>query len=356
MTAISKLTPLPGFNPHRLAGFPLPLGDNAVAYVVPDRGLDVLDVRIGDEAVMYVNPAGHLARPISDLDHIEGFFTAGLENTGPPAMGLPLHGTFGWRPAGDLTFENDAAGQPSIRGIIHAVDMVRGPYIKVERTVTPLAHGIGFRVEDALTASVDSEFMLLYHPNFPIDNGTQFVANAEVVAARDQISDLEIEDYARFQRVGKGEALLPPADSRERAISENFEQAYVIQLTPEADGSVWAMLVAADGETAAYIRCHGDGFDPAQRPLCLWKNPRAAVAGLERGNTFCGREYAKEQDIISRLGAGEQRRYVVEVGFLRTASEVEEYRRAHASENSTPELRKSPGASGRALAELYRGA
>ena len=59
--------------------------------------MDILEARIDNEPVLWSHPSGHLQYPCADLDHIEGFFTAGIENTGPPAMGLPLHGSFGWR-------------------------------------------------------------------------------------------------------------------------------------------------------------------------------------------------------------------------------------------------------------------
>lgn len=345
---------LPGFNPHGLEGVELRLADDALAYVVPERGLDVLEVRVQGESAMWANPAGHLRQPIGDLAHVEAFFTAGLENTGPPVMGLPLHGTYAWRPAGEVKCTQTPEGQPYVEGTISAVDMVRGPYLNVHRRVRAVGARRAFVVEDTLSATVESEFMLLYHPNFPVAEGTQLEMQAEIVAARDAISDNEIEGYATFRRVDQGRAVLPPSESGAAAIEENFERCYAIKPVRDADGGVTAMLTAADNESAIYVRYGASGFDAVQGILYFWKNPRGGVAGLELGNCPLGRDHARERGLVSRLAGGEQRRYQVEVGFLRSAEEVDAFRSRHQLNAGTPQLRQSPAKSGVDLADLYR--
>lgn len=347
-------TPLPGFNPHNVRGVELPLADDARAYVVPDRGLDVLEVRVQGESAMWANPAGHLRRPIGDLAHVEGFFTAGLENTGPPVMGLPLHGTYAWRPAAEVRQTTAPGGQAAVEGVVAAVDMVRGPYLQVHRQVRAVGARRAFLIEDTVTATVESEFMLLYHPNFPATEGAKLEMQAEVVAARDAISDYEIEGYATLRRVGEGRAVLPPAETAPAIVEENFERCYAIKPVRDADGGVTAMLTAADNASAVYVRYGAAGFDAAQRIFYYWKNPRGGVAGLEFGNCPLGRDYARQHNLLSRLAGGEQRRYQVEVGFLRSADEVDQFRTQHRLDRATPELRSSPAASGVPLADLYR--
>ena len=328
-------TELPGFNPHGVRGFALPSTDDVTVHACPTRGLDVLDVRRGDTPLMWTHPAGHFGRPIGDLDHIEGFFTAGVENVGPPSMGLPLHGTFGWRCADELQSGEDDDG-PYVAGVLRCTDMVRGPYLDVHRRVTALRDRPGFRVEDQLRATVASEFMWLYHPNFRVADGTRLVANPRTITARDEIADRGIERWADFDDVGIGHAALPPDASRE----QNFERCYVVDLRPDDDGGVTSMLVAADGGSGACVRYRGD-FDNAQSKIHLWKNNRGGVCGMERGQTFKGRQWATENGLMSVVTPGSPRRYTVEVTFPSTAEAVADIVDRYDLGTTTPELRDS---------------
>ena len=340
---------LPGINPQNVEGFVLRPVDDTQFYVVPSRGMDILEARINHQPVLWSHPSGHLKQPCGDLDHIEGFFTAGIENTGPPAMGLPVHGSFAWRWADSLEWI-DTKESVGVRGTIHATDMVRGPYVDVTRTVSAHRGRRGFRVEDVFTANVDSDFMLLYHPNFPVREGDTFTANALAVKSRDPISDLGLGSFSSFMAVGQGQAVLPPSREAPEVVNENFEQAYVILLKPDPDGFITAMLVAGDNQSATVIRYGGDGFDSCQQSFVLWKNPRGSVCGMERGNTFCGREWAKDNNLVSRISCGQTRTYIIEVDFLIDEQAIDAAIARYDIGGCSPELISSDTS----LADFYR--
>ncbi len=344
-----KQVTLPGINPQNVKGYVLRPTDDTEFYVVPTRGLDILSARLAGHPVLWEHPSGHRDRPCGDLDPIEGFFTAGIENTGPPVMGLPLHGSFGWRWADAMEFI-ETETEVGVRGVIHATDMVRGPYIDVTRTVTATRGRRGFRLEDIFAATVDSDFMLLYHPNFPVSEEARLLVNAVAVKSRDAISDRGLDSFDQFSGVHQGKAVLPPSEDAAGANAENFEQAYVMQLEPDSEGFVTAMLVSGDNQSAVTIRYGGNGFDDCQQCFVLWKNPRGGVCGMERGNTFCGRRWAKENDLVSHLQVGKNRTYVVEVDFLTSSSEIEQAILQHQLGHLTPELLASDSN----LAEFYR--
>ena len=237
-----------------------------------------------------------------------------------------------------------------MRGVIHATDMVRGPYIDVTRTVTALRGRRAFRIEDVFSANVDSEFMLLYHPNFPVREGTRLVTHAIQVKSRDLISDAGLDSFATFSSVGKGKAVLPPSNEPSGMEDENFEQAYVMHLQPDLQGFVTAMLISQDNQSAVMIRYGGDGFDDHQKSFVLWKNPRSGMCGMERGNTFCGRQWAAENQLVSQIRVGEDRTYQIDVEFFTNKSSIEEAIQEHQIDFTSPELINSDSS----LADFYR--
>lgn len=353
--ADEDLALLKGFNPDGVRGVVIQPVEGMEVYAVPERGLEVLDVLIDGRPVMYRNPAGHRSwrswrgAGLNPISHIEAGFTGGLENTGAPTGPLPLHGTFSVTPATE--WRRTPTG--GVRGTVDCRRMVVGPSVIVERAVEPVAGRRAFRYVDRLRAGVASDFMWLYHPNFPVADGTEFVSSETLVVPRaDGIAKWGLKAYRTFRRVGQGCVRFPPSAEAEAVEEENFEQCFIMAVRPDGHGDVRAMLIAADGESAAYVKYNVGHFQSVQRAFQLWKNPRDGVSGLEVGNTFLGWDYAREHGLLCRLEAGEVHEYELEVGFLRGRDEVEAMA-AQVPDVGEPELKIMGAAS---LASLYRGA
>lgn len=329
-TEKEKLTLLPGFNPDAVEGVVLRPTSDTEVYVVPDRGLEVLDVLIDGRPVMYRNPAGHRGRcsyqraGLGALMHLEGAYTCGPDNVGVFTDALPLHGTFTVTPARDV--KGTATG--GVRGTMNCSKLVTGPNIIVTRTVEPVEGRRAFRLIDELTATVTSDYMWLYHPNFPVVTGTRFLSSETVVVPRvnEAISGIGAENYRLFERVGEGHTRFPRTDPDPAAIvEENFEKCYIMQVKPDAAGLVRAALVAPDGASAAYVKYPIAPFAHTQQTFQLWKNPRDGSSGLEFGSTFMGWAYAAKHGLLGCIKKGETHRFECEIGFLTTRSEVDAF-------------------------------
>ncbi|HOI55153.1 MAG TPA: DUF4432 family protein [Phycisphaerae bacterium] len=322
-----SLTLLPGFNPDAVRGVVLEPTDDMQVYAVPDRGLEVLDVLVGGRPVMYRNPAGHRSRlsynpvGLGPVRSIDAFFTGGLENAGAPEGPLPLHGTFSQTPA--CRWQRTATG--GVRGTIDCRIMVAGPCLVVERSVEPLHGARAFRVIDDIRATVGGQYMWLYHPNFPVTEGTRFVSSERLVVPRpDGIAEKAMDTYHTFDRVGAGQTRWPPSsDSAAAVAQENFETCYVMTVEPDDRGDVRAALVAPDGSSAAYVKYNVGHLRECQRAFQFWKNPRDAVSGLEVGSTFLGWSYAASHGLLCSIATGETHHYEIEVGFLTSIAEVD---------------------------------
>jgi hypothetical protein len=328
--AKEKLVRLKGFNPDKVEGLVVKPTRDMEVYVVPDRGLEVLDVLIGGQPVMYRSPAGHRSRASYDgfgrgpLAHIEAGFTAGLENVGQSTASSPLHGTFSVTPAADCRRTRSGG----VRGSVNCCKLVVGPRITVERTVEPVKGKRAFKIIDELHASLTSDYMWLYHPNFPVVTGTRFVSSERLVVARpaDPVSAQGAANYRVFERVGEGYARFPREEKSPEVIrEENFEACFIMGLEPDAAGLARAALVAPDGASAAYVKYALRDFAPVQQAFQFWKNPRDGVSGLEVGSTFLGWDYARKHGFLGTLRQGEVHRYELEIGFLRTAAEVKAF-------------------------------
>jgi hypothetical protein len=194
--------------------------------------------------------------------------------------------------------------------------------------------------------------MWLYHPNFPVADGARFASSETLVVPRpDGIAKWGLKSYRTCAGVGRGSCRFPPATDQRGVEEENFEQCFIMHLRPDGDGVCRAMLVAPGGEAAAYVAWRPGQFDPVQRAFQFWKNPRDGVSGLEVGSPFMGWTWAAERGLLSRLGAGEQRTFEIEIGFLRGRDEVETLA-ARMPQPGEPELKIVDD---RALADVYRG-
>ena len=137
-------------------------------------------------------------------------------------------GTFSVTPAQDC--KRTAFG--GVTGTIDCRRMVVGPSIVVQRTIEPVAGKRAFRIVDDLSCEVGSDYMWLYHPNFPVAEGTEFVSSETLVVPRaDDIAKWGLKDYRTYRGVGTGHARWPPATDEAGVAEENFEQCFVMKIT-----------------------------------------------------------------------------------------------------------------------------
>jgi len=215
-----------------------------------------------------------------------------------------------------------------------------------------------FCVEDTLESRGDSEYMLLYHPCFPVENGTRFTGNANVVVSRDSWADIDIEKFDLFERVGEGSCSLfrntgkicptKPEDNIEKAVEENFERCYAMTILADGTADVYAALLNEDN--GVYIRHNLFEFGDEQLAFQFWKNPVDGCAGLEVGSTFMGKKYAEENNLMSHLKKGERRTHKIKIGFLKGKEEVDDFIKEHKWWRMPPVTFKSKE---KKISELY---
>ena len=326
--ARDNLTLLEGFNPDEVRGVVIRPTDDMAVYAVPDRGLEVLDVTLGGEPVMWRNPAGHRSwrswrgSGLNPMSHIEAAFTGGLENAGAPEGVLPLHGTFSVTPCRD--WQRTPTG--GVTGTIDCRRMVVGPSIVVRRTIEPVPGRRAFTIRDELSSDIAGDYMWLYHPNFPVTDGTEFRSSECLVAPRaDDIAKWGLREYRTYCCVGRGHTRFPPATDEAGVNEENFEQCFIMALESDSGGVVRAMLRAPDRRSAAYVKYNRADFQPVQQAFQLWKNPRDGVSGLEVGSTFLGWTYAREHGLLCTVPADASHVYEIEIGFLRGKDDVDAF-------------------------------
>ncbi|MBS3098154.1 DUF4432 family protein [Candidatus Woesearchaeota archaeon] len=338
MTKITEkdLVLLEGLNPDRVKGIVTGSKDMKI-YVDPRRGLDIPDVLINGEPVMFRNPSGHRSVEtyntfgLGPVPHFEGVLTTGPENVGGfnVELGVSLHGTFTATPADPDSLQRTESG--GIKGTIYVGRIVVGPQLIVERTIEPVEGKFAFTIDDRIRSAcdgVEQYYMWLYHPNFPVKDSTTLCSSERIVIPRpgDLKSIVDAEFYREFQKVKKGVAICPPSgDSEEKIREENFEKCYIMVMEPDKEGDVYAMLISPDGNKAAYIRYNVNDFQDVQQAFQFWKNPRDGASGLEIGSTFLGWEFAKRKGLLCNLSHKEHH-YKIEIGFLMTGNEVNQFK------------------------------
>jgi hypothetical protein len=328
--------------------------DSLEVFSVPSRGGDILDVKVSGESAMMINSRGHINGNEIDtfglqlVNWVEGFTTCGPDNVGGPTAAYSGHGTFSHSP---LLIEK--ATETEVTGVVSCVNLVLGPYIDVRRTVSVSQEERSYTVTDELMPGRiegnrpyegENDYMWLYHPNFPIQDGDRLFCNARCACARDLLCNCDIDQFATMSQVGKGKAVFPPTqpegDNFGAVREENFERCYVMDMEPDAEGNVYAAMISADDSKGSYIRYNVNQF---KKPMAFqfWRNPRGGTVGLEVGTTFMGRDYAMEHGLMGVLKAGETHTYEVEVGFLRGADEVKEFVEEQKIGVASPQLVKA---------------
>ncbi len=178
--------------------------------VIPTRGMNVLEVKMGDIRLGWNSPVKEVVHPQfinlqsrGGLGWLEGFnewmVRCGLEwaghpgkdkfinNTGDKAeMDLTLHGKIGNTPASEVEVVIDRAPTPRIR-IRGRVDerMFYGPKLELWTEISTEPGADTFRIADEVTiGAYDQEFQVIYHANYRsplLEGGSRFVSAAKEV-------------------------------------------------------------------------------------------------------------------------------------------------------------------------------
>ena len=325
--------------------------DGMEIYSVPTRGGDVLDAKINGESAMMINSRGHIngfeidTYGLQIVNWVEGLTTCGMDNVGGPTKAYSGHGTFSHSP---MTVQKYTRN--SVIGTVQCINLVLGPVIKIQREITVSMEKRSFIVKDELSAGNisnsrpylgDNDYMLLYHPNFPVENGDQLFANAKTAISRDLISNCNADSFAKIDMVGKGKMIFPPTQPVEENFIdvrfENFERCYVLDMIPNNNGDVYAAMISADGTNGSYINYNVKDF---ANPMAFtfWRNPRSGCVGLEIGSCFMGRDYCMKHDLMSKLMERETKKYKLEIGFLRGKNEVDSFINFTGIETADPKV------------------
>lgn len=298
--------------------------------IVPTRGLNILDVKMGDLKLGWDSPVKQIVHPQhirlesrGGLGWLEGFnewmARCGLEfaghpgkdefinNTGDKAtMDLTLHGKISNIPAAELQVIIDP--QPPhrirVRGVVDEQSFY-GPKLQLTAEISTEPGSDTFRIEDSVknNGAFEQEFQLIYHANFgaPIlEKNARVIAAAKKVSPMNEHAGKGVENFSVFAEPTKG----------------FIEQVYLIEPYANDAGNTAVMLQNAPGDRAASMT-----FSTKQLPyLTIWKNTAAIedgyVTGLEPGTGFpFNRRVERQFGRVPKLAAGETRSFAIDVGL-----------------------------------------
>ncbi|WP_181408465.1 DUF4432 family protein [Schumannella sp. 10F1B-5-1] len=341
--AVTERLGLPGSaDPARVIG--VKLLDGLDLEVLPDRGFDVGDVRLGGAPLSWISPVAD-ARPLpvpgggAWLDRFTGglIATCGLRNIGPARDGQGLHGDLGQRPARVLGIERgvDAAADGGrvwarLRAEIDDA-AVFGASLRVHRTLTVSSavgadgrpeHRVELVDEVENLGPVATPVSLLYHVNVgapAVLPGTRIDVAASRAVARDPHP--EVPDWS---------TLPDPVDALTEAVfehheveadDEGFAHARVLAApdvlaAPEVHGRPGADDARADGTAVREIDV---AWSAATLPrLFQWVLPTRGrwALGIEPANAPL---FGPDRDVPHAgapvLASGERRRHELRITF-----------------------------------------
>lgn len=285
--------------------------DNGVlaVEVLPDRGLDIAQVRAGGIPLAWISGTGFPPLATGDADG-RGWMrafggglltTCGLLNYGPPGEDggeqHPMHGRYSSLRA-TITRTEATAREVVAEGVVREAT-VFGVDLELRRRIVLPVGEPRLRVEDVVVnrGSRPVEPMVLYHLNLGwplVDEGTVVRSPATAVVPRDAQAEAGVESWQTFPSLA----------------DEYPEQVFTHELP--ADRPV-AVEVAAPSGLAVRI-----AFDTAQLPgLIQWRVAERGhyVLGIEPATapTILGRADARARGLLRPLAPGEERMLGVEV-------------------------------------------
>lgn len=268
--------------------------------VLPDRALDLGQLRVAGVPVAWISPTGFPRVPEAGVDGqswLRTFgggllTTCGLLNVGPASQdgdqSHPMHGRISSRPA-TVTRTAVVDDEIVIEGIVREA-RVFGENLELHRRITSPVGERTVRVADRLVnrGSRPVSPMVLYHLNFGwplIDEGTELRSPATEVRPRDEHAAAGVTTWSSFP-----------------ALRDRYPEQVFQHMLPRAE-TVDVEVVNPRGLTI------GIRFDSAQLPgLFQWRVAEAGhyVLGVEPSlvPTILGRTAAHEQNLLVPLEPG----------------------------------------------------
>ncbi len=275
--------------------------------LLPDRGLDLGQVRHRGVPLAWVSPTGWPRPGAAGFGASFGgglVTTCGLLSFGPPSVDAegahPQHGRYSGLSASVTRAEVRADAVIVEGSVVEAT--VLGAHLELRRRVrVPLGEGrIELRDEIVNRGSRAVEPMVLYHVNLGwplVDAGTVLRSPAERVRARDAAAEAGLSTWAEFPE----------------SVADYPEQVFRHELP--ADRPVSAEVVAASG---LGIRI---SFDTAQLPaLFQWRVAQddGLVLGVEPATaaTILGRTDARQAGLLRPLAPGGSRELGLDIDVI----------------------------------------
>ena len=302
-------------------------GKNLQLTIVPDRAFDIPYATYKGRNMGFVSKQGIRNPAFYCEDGVRGFlkqFSAGLLTTcgmtyaGAPGMDgrpLGLHGPFSNLPASRVSAREDYQGDDKVFILEGQVreSCVFEENMLMKRQMTIETERDVIRIHDVLENQGFSmePVMMIYHINFGwpmLDAGAKVYTSAKKVTPRDAEAEKYMADYRVME---------PPVMNKD-------EQCF---FHTELGCDAFAMLHNEKLGCAAIIRFSGETL----QLLCEWKCMRAGDYALGLEPTTSGvmnRATARENGLLTNLGAGETRTYDVEIEFTDDIALIDKYRRA----------------------------
>lgn len=275
--------------------------------LLPDRGLDLGQVRHRGVPLAWVSPTGWPRPGAAGFGASFGgglVTTCGLLSFGPPSVDAegahPQHGRYSGLSA-SVTRAEVRADAVIVEGTVVEATVL-GAHLELRRRVrVPLGEGrIELRDEIVNRGARAVEPMVLYHVNLGwplVDAGTVLRSPAERVHARDAAAEVGLSTWAEFPE--------PVADYPEQVFRHELP----------ADRRVSAEVVAASG---LGIRI---SFDTAQLPaLFQWRVAQddGLVLGVEPATaaTILGRADARQAGLLRPLAPGGSRELGLDIDVI----------------------------------------
>jgi len=298
--------------------------------VLLDRGMDIGAARYRGAALAWqsstgpAHPAFFEREGLGWLRTFHGGLLAGcgLTTAGAPSLdegqALGLHGRLNHLPAEgtwvDGGWRRDAQGEDIYemwaRGRMRQA-VVFGENLTLTRRVSAWLGESRIAIRDVVTNEgyATVPHMLLYHCNFGfplLDAGTELIAPSRNVTPRDAVAAAGIDQYTRYEGPTAGYA----------------EQCFYHEMSVDHAGYVTVMLANRALGLGAYLRYRQDTLPR----FTQWKMVGQGdyVTGLEPANCLVeGRDKDRARGILQFLEPGESREYLLEIGVLDGAAEMD---------------------------------
>ena len=305
--------------------------------VIPTRGMNVLDARLGDVRLGWDSPVGEVVHPMfvhphdrGGLGWLAGFTEyiarCGLEWFGPPGheahhhapaeppvANRTLHGKIANTPTSELELivDPEPPHRITLRGVVRE-RMLFGPKLDLHTEISTTPGSDSFRVADRVTnaGGQTQEFGLLYHCNHgpPIlGPDSRFRGPVRRVTPATDHAAEGIHEYDRYGPPTPGFA----------------EQVYLMNLHADEHDRTRVML-----HNAAADRAVSMGWSTRELPcFTIWKNiaheADGYVVGLEPATGYPNpREVEREAGRVPTLAPGDTWNAAVDYAIHDTAESV----------------------------------